>query len=189
MNKIHFSAAVVLLAVITLLCGCATISSSFGRMAPDYSSVPSDGLKKAAQDIEKAVKEGNRELVLVNHDGLTLDKPEIGQAVRTRAARAQLVEKLLSTGFAIEQKDGLISVLRSREYKKATTSDERDRNALLVMSENANRWSIYEGLVKLSNLPPKSLSAVQDAFYRARVELLASGQKYQDDAGKTAVKP
>ena len=97
--------------------------------------------------------------------------------------------KLLSSGFALEQKDGLIAILRSRDYKKATTSDDRDRNALVVMSENANRWSIYEGIVKFSNLSPKSLSAVQDAFFRARVELMESGQKYQDDEGKTVVKP
>ena len=189
MKNFQFRAAVVLLAMTALLCGCASITSTFKRMSPDYSTVPADALKTVAQTIEKAVKEGNRELVLANQDGLNLDKPEIAQAVRTRAARAQLVTKLLSTGFAVEQKDGLISVLRSREYKKATTSDERDRNALLVMSENANRWSIYEGLVKFSNLPPNSLSAVQDAFYKARVELLESGQKYQDDAGKTVAKP
>lgn len=188
MKNIHVGAVVVLMVVSAVLCGCGTISS-FTHMAPDYSSVPADGLKSTAKDIEKAVKEGNRDLVLTNRDGLVLDKPEIVQAMRTRAARAQLVAKLLSTGFALEQKDGLISVLRSREYKKATTSDERDRNALLVMSENANRWSIYEGIVKLSNLSPRSLSAVQDAFYKARVELLVSGQKYQDDKGNAVAKP
>jgi hypothetical protein len=189
MKNTYIGAVVVLLAVSGLICGCGTIPLSFGHTAPDYSRVPADALKTAAADIEKAVKDGNRELVLTNHDGLTLNTPGIGQAVRTRAARAQLVAKLLSTGFAVEQKDGLVSVLRSREYKKATTSDERDRNALLVMSENANRWSIYEGIVKSSNLPSKYLGTVQDAFFRARVELLASGQKYQDDAGKTVVKP
>ncbi len=189
MKKIQFRAAVVLLGATALLCGCASVSSIFGHGSPDYANVPADTLKKTAQDIEKAVKDGNRELVLANQNGLTLDTPEIKQAVRTRAARAALLAKLLSTGFAIEQKDGLIAILRSRDYKKATTSEERDRNALLVMSENANRWSIYEGIVKLSNLPSKSLSTVQDAFFRARVDLMVSGQKYQDDDGKTAAKP
>jgi hypothetical protein len=189
MKNIHVGAIAALLTLSALLCGCGTISSSFGRMSPDYANVPADALKTAASNIEKAVKKGNRELVLTNLDGLALDSPEINQAVRTRAARAELIGKLLATGFAVEQKDGLISVMRSREYKKATTSDERDRNALLVMSENANRWSMYEGMVKLSNLAPRALSTVQDAFYRARVELLESGQKYQDDSGQTVVKP
>lgn len=189
MKTIQFRAAVALLALPVLFCGCATVSSIFGQGTPDYSSVPADALNAAAQQIEKAVKEGNRELVLANQDGLNLDAPEITQAVRTRAARAELVSKLLSSGFAVEQKNGLISILRSREYKKATTSNERDRNALVVMSENANRWTIYEGTVRLSNLSPKSLSTVQDAFYKARVELLVSGQKFQDDAGETVVKP
>jgi hypothetical protein len=188
MKKTYILAVVALMAAVSLACGCSTISS-FTRVAPDYSSLPAEALKAAAVEIEKAVKEGNRELALANRDGLTLDSPEITQAVRTRAARAELIGKLLSSGFGLEQENGLISVLRSHEYKKATTSDERDRNALLVMSENANRWSMYEGIVKQSNLSPRALSAVQDAFYRARVELLDSGQKYVDDAGKTVAKP
>jgi hypothetical protein len=189
MKTVQFRAAVVLLALPALLCGCATVSSIFGHGAPDYSNVPADALKKVAQEVEKAVKEGNREPVLADQGGLKLDVPEIKQAVRTRAARAALVSKLLSSGFAIEQKDGLIAILRGRDYKKATTSDERDRDALVVMSENANRWTIYEGIVRQSNLGGKALSTVQDAFYKARVELMLSGQKYQDDAGKTVVKP
>jgi len=189
MKITHLRITVVLAAMSALLCGCATVSSIFGQGAPDYSNVPADALKRVAQDIEKSVKDGNREPVLTNQDGLKLDSPEIVQAVRTRAARAQLVSKLLSTGFAVEQKDGLISILRSREYKKASTSDDRDRNALVVMSENANRWTIYEGIVKFSNLSPKALATVQDAFYKARVELMAAGQKYQDEEGKTVVKP
>ncbi len=189
MKKTQICAAAVTLAMSALLCGCAAISSTFGHAKPNYSTVPADALKKAAQTIERAVKDGNRDLVLADQDILKFSAPEIVQAIRTRAARAQLVTKLLSTGFAVEHKDGLIDILRGRDYKKATTSDERDRNALLVMSENANRWSIYEGVVKFSKLPPRSLSAVQDAFFQARVELLVSGQKYQDDAGKTVVKP
>ena len=84
MKKIQFRAAVVLLALSAALCGCTTISSVFGQGAPDYSRVPADALKKAAQDIEKTVKEGNREPVLAGHEGLKLDAPEIVQAVRTR---------------------------------------------------------------------------------------------------------
>ena len=189
MKNVHFVKLVpATLALVLLLGGCSTLSS-FTRVAPDYATLPEDAVKSIAALVEKAVKDGNREPVLENAGGLTVNTPEITQAVRTRSARHELVAKLLSSGFAMEQKNGLISVLRSREYKKATTGDERDRNALLVMSENANRWSIYEGIVKASNLSPNALSAVQDAFYRARVELLDSGQKYEDEAGKTVVKP
>ena len=187
-NTHRFKVAAAALTAVVMLGGCATIST-FTHVAPDYATLPEDAVKSTAALVEKSVKEGNREPVLENTGGLTVNTPEITQAVRTRAARQELISKLLSSGFAVEQKNGLIAVLRSREYKKATTGDERDRNALLVMSENANRWSIYEGIVKASNLSPNALSAVQDAFYRARVELLVSGQKYEDEAGKTVVKP
>ena len=106
----------------------------------------------------------------------------------TRAARAALVDQLLSTGFAAEQPNGTITLLRSGEYKKATSARERDKNALVVMSENQNRWTIYEGIVKASNLRAKSLPAVQDAFYKARVELLQAGQKYEDPSGAVVEK-
>ena len=52
---------------------------------------------------------------------------------------------------------------------------------MVVMSENANRWTIYEGLLKANNWPPDSLSAIQETFFLARVPLMSSGQQHESE--------
>lgn len=172
--------------------GCAgigqSITSTFTSIAPDYSTLPADALLDAAREIEREVKAGNRDAAVADREGIVVDTPEIRQAIRTRAARAELIQDLLNTGHAWEKNNGLIALLRTREYSKATTSRQRDRNAMLVMGENEDRWTIYEQIRKAGGLSPRSLSAIQAIFARARVELLESGQKYEDESGKLAVK-
>lgn len=163
-----------------LMAGCST-TNAFISMKPDYSALPAEDLKRVAASIESAVRDGKEEFAMESAGGIVVDTPEIRQAVRTRAIRHELVSAFLDTGFGIEQNNGLLAVQRSSEYKKATNSGQRDREALVVMSENKNRWTIYEGLVKANNWPPASLSAVQQTFFRERVALLAPGQLHEDD--------
>lgn len=172
-----------------LLTGCATSVNPFIRLKPDYSTVPEEAIREAALEIERSVVQGNRDAEIASRNGLVLDTPEIRQAIRTRAARAELLGQFLSSGHAYEQPSGLVSILRSREYKRFGTSRDRDRYALLVMSENNDRWVIYEGIVKASKLSPRALSAVQHAFYQARIELMAAGQKFEDESGTILIKP
>jgi len=171
---------------LSLLClpGCHT----FMKVRPDYTEVPVEELKQAALEIERQVSEGNREPVLTNRGAVIVDTDEIRQSVRTRAARSHLIKAFLQTGHACEMKNGTIAVLRTREYKKLGTSRDRDRNALLVLGENADRWAIYEGIVKASKFRPKSLPAVQRIFYEARLEYLEDGAKFEDDSGNVAYK-
>jgi hypothetical protein len=51
------------------------------------------------------------------------------------------------------------------------------------MSENDNRWTIFEGILKASNFPPRALSAIQETFHEARVASMEPGQKYEDSSG------
>jgi hypothetical protein len=83
-------------------------------------------------------------------------------------------------------RNGLIEVLRTREYKKFGSSRDRDRNALVVLGENTDRWAIYEGIVDAGNFPSKSLGAVQRIFFEARLEFLADGVKYESETGEVA---
>lgn len=180
--------SILLLSILIVTAGCAGIGTSFIKMRPDYSKVPETELRAAADAIENAVTQGDREPQMAAFAGVVLDTPAIQQAIRTRAARAALVNDLLASGHAYEQQSGTIKISNSREYKRSTTSRERDRNALLVMNENENRWTLYEGILKESNWPAGALGAVQHSFYEARVALLATSYKYEDEQGNIVVK-
>lgn len=171
------------LCALLLATGCAGIGGTFVKLRPDYSNVPAEELRAAAVAIETAVFQGEREPQLAEYPGVVLNEAEILQAVRTRAARATLVQELLASGHAYEQKSGTIKMLNTREYKRATTSRERDQNALLVMSENQNRWTLYEGILKASEWSPGALGAVQHSFFEARFALMRPGWKYEDENG------
>jgi len=175
------SKAAAILAVAALLAGCNT-TNAFISMKPDYSALPAEDLKQIAASIEAIVAEGNEEFTLEGPNGLIVDTPDIRQAVRTRAIRHALVSEFLDGGFGSEQRNGLLAVQRSSAYKKATTSSQRDREAMVVMSENANRWTIYEDLLKANNWPPASLSAIQETFFQARVPLMSPGQQHEAEA-------
>jgi len=176
-----------LLALLMAL-GCSTVVRPFVHLKPDYSELPADALREVALEIEKAVQAGDRDPEIADRAGLVLGGDAIRQAIRTRAARAELLNEFLDAGHAYEGNRGLVVILRTKAYKKATTRHQRDRNALLVMGENNNRWAIYEGLIKASALSPKSLSAIQDAFHQTRVQCMKAGQKYEDATGEIVVK-
>lgn len=177
----------VLLVGVLVLGGCASVNP-FTRLSPDYTEVPREALLVKAREIEQQIAAGERNPVLTDSDGIVLNTPEIVQAVRTRALRNELVDKFLNSGHGLEERSGLVRILRTAAYKQDGTSRDRDRNALLVMSENDNRWTLYEGLLDANNWSPKSLGAVQEVFFEARLEQLESGQKYEGPDGQAVVK-
>jgi len=170
--------------VMMLLAGCHTIM----RVAPDYADLPVDDLKQIATDIERAIHEQNRQPEITNRGSIVVETDAIKQAIRSRAARAHLIEAFLATGHLVEANNGLVNILRTREYKNFGTGRERDRNAQLVLEENNNRWMLYEGILNASNLSPKSLPAVQRIFFDARLAFRADGTKYEDENGTVVVK-
>lgn len=170
-------AAATIATAMLLFAGCASTSIPFMRLAPDYSELPAAALQTLAEGIETAVAQEDRDYVPVNQDGVTVGSEAIRQAIRQRAARRALVVGLLDAGHASEMASGMIALQTGSTYAKATNKRERDRNALVVYSENQNRWTIYEGIVKASNFPPRSLSAVQDSFFRARLQHLKPEHK------------
>lgn len=155
--------------------GCSTTNSLI-HLSPDYSELPAAEVRSLADEIESIVNEGQADYTLEHSGGLNIQTPEMNQAIRTRAIRHGLISELLDSGFAEEGRNGLIAIKRSSAYKNATTSRQRDREALLVMSENDNRWTLYEGLLEANEWAPRSLSAVQEIFLQARVPLMKAGQ-------------
>lgn len=167
-----------------LAAGCHT----FMRVAPNYEDLPVEDLRTVAKEIERAVHEKNREPQIANRGSVRVDTDEIRQAIRARAARAHLIEGFLATGHLMEANNGLVEILRTREYKRFGTARDRDRNAQLVIEENANRWALYEGIVKAGNFSPRTLPGVQRIFYEVRMEFLADGTKVEDENGNVAYK-
>lgn len=174
--------------LVVILAGCATVTSTFGGMRPDYRGVPEDALNQVAAQVEAAIAASNRTPAISDTEGVVVNTEAVMQAIRTRAARRTLLDELLDAGYAVQQRSGLIAIRRTREYKKETSGDERNRHALIVLSENNDRWAIYEGIRKASNFGPSSLGAIQDAFYRAQVAQLAPGQPYETPDGETTAK-
>lgn len=173
---------IISIVLVTGLCGCHT----FVKMKPDYAELPVESLRDVAREIEVTVRDGNRDFSIADRDGIVVNTDVIQQAIRTRAARAHLVAAFLETGHAWERRNGLIDVLRTREYKKFGTSRDRDRNALMVYGENTDRWAIYEGIIDAGHFPAKSLGAVQRIFFEARLECLDDGTKYESESGEIA---
>ena len=112
----------------------------------------------------------------------------VRQAIRMRAARATQVAAFLETGHAMEARNGLLHILRTKAYKQATTRRERDRNALLVLGENRDRWALFEGVLEASDLRSRSLSAVQAVWHEARVAAMPDGYKYESPSGEVVCK-
>ncbi|HNR30564.1 MAG TPA: hypothetical protein PKI11_06720 [Candidatus Hydrogenedentes bacterium] len=162
--------------------GCRSAANPFVHMRPDYQELPVEAMRALALDIETAVQEGLRDAEFADRDGLVLNE-EVRLAIRTRAARSALVNVFRDSGFAFENRKGLIEIIRSKEYKRSGTSRDRDRNAILVMGENENRWAIYEGILKGSSFPARALSAIQEIFQEARVQVMPAGQLYEDASG------
>lgn len=178
-----------LLVSIVVACGgCVSLGNPFVHIKPNYAKLPAEVMKQVALEIEQAVQKGEREPNIADRDGIVVNTDIIKQAIRTRAARSEIVNVFLDSGHAFEAQNGLISVLRTKDYKKSSTSKQRDRNALLVMSENENRWALYEGIVEASKLPSGSHSAVQAIFHDARIQCMTVGQKYEDAAGNMKAK-
>ena len=177
----------VLLTVAALLAGCQTFMPAFTRMKPEYEELPVDTLKACALDIERAIQDGISP-DLTDKPNLILNSPAIQQAITTRVSRTELVNELLDKGFAWERRNGHLYIIRSREYKQATTRRERDRNALIVTGEWDDRWMLYEQLRKVNDFPPKTLTAIQRIFHEARLEVMKPGQLYETVDGDPAPK-
>lgn len=167
--------------------GCQSVANPFVYMKPDYSELPADAMQALALEIETAVQQGVRDPQIAGRDGLVLNE-QVRQAIHTRAARGELLNEFRAAGYGIELSKGLIEIGRDKEYRQKTSSKERDRNAILIMSENEDRWTIYEGIIDASKLPARSLSAVQQIFFDARLQVLPSGQLYTDERGEVVAK-
>jgi len=176
-------------ALIILACavgGCQITQATFGavkKLKPDYAQVPVEPLREVAREIERAVSEANRNPEIPDRGGIAVNTDAIRQAIRSRAARSELLHAFLDTGHAWERRDGHVWIRRTGEWKRFGTRRDRDRYALLVDSETNDRWTLYEGIVRSSNLSPRALPAVQEIFFNARLKFMRKGQLFETESG------
>ena len=173
-------------ALALLLVGCGTVRSTFGDVSPNFTDVPVDDLRAVAADIESIVIDGRRDAEISGSGGVSVDSNIVSQAVRARSARSELVATLRDSAFAWEKRDGMLWLIKSKEYARELNRREKDRNALVINGENENRWALYEELIKVNNWAPRNLSAVQLIFHEERLKLMPSGQLYERPSGERA---
>jgi hypothetical protein len=176
------------LVCLIVLAGCARYGNPLGRTEADYSNLPTESLHTAALYIEQQVVEQNRTPDLSDKENFKLNSPAVQQALRSRAARAHLVKDMLDSGYLFENNNGRIEIIRTKAYKDSGDAKSRDRDALVVISENNDRRMMYESLQEINNLNPADRSAIEEIFFNARKELLVVGHLYEGSDGKPVSK-
>ena len=173
-----------LVCLVLLFSGCAKYGNPIGRTEANYANIPVEALTNAALYLEKQVKEGNRTPDLALIDDFVLDSPAVKQALRSRAARIELVQILLDSGHAYEKRNGLIAIHRTKAYKKSGTYQSRDRDALVVISENNDRRMLYSSIQEINNLNPADRTAIENIFFEVHKQTLEVGQRFENTDGE-----
>lgn len=163
--------------------GCVTVPGVRSELRPDFDAVPEQALRQAALEIEQAVLAADEDYVPQDRDDLVLDTELIRQTVRTRALRGERVNELRDTPWAYEQRSGVLRLRRGRDYRNATTREQRRQHAALVYRENDSRWTLYEAIQKANDLDSRGYDAIRLAFFEARVEAMPPGQQYEGPDG------
>jgi len=167
--------------------GCKSVSIPLVRSEADYENLPVESVSKAADFIEEQVREGNRTPELMDEPDLVIDTPEIKQALRSRAARAYLIEELLDSGHMLEQSDGKIAILRTAAYKASGSKRDKDRHAMIIISENRDRVIVYDSIRRSNDMSSAARSAIEEIFFSARKAYLSPGHKFRIDGGEVQV--
>lgn len=168
--------------------GCAAPRMIVPSTVGKTQDVPVEAMRELAAQVEGAVARGEREHGIGDYEGIVISTPELHQAIRTRAARREVLDEFLNGGFGWERMDGMVHIIRNNEYKKVGNRRTRDRDALIVISENEDRWRLYEGLIDANRYGRGALETIRTIFAEARLEHLEPGQKFESAPGEAAVK-
>ena len=169
--------------------GCAVPRMIVPSTVGGSQEVPEEAMRALAVQIETSVANGIRDHSIADYEGIVASTPEIHQAIRTRAARREVLDQFLDTGFAWERTDGMVHIIRDRAYKQADRNRRnKNRDALIVISENDDRWTLYEGLVDANKYDRGSLNTIRAIFAEERFKLLESGQKYEGPDGEPIIR-
>lgn len=168
-----------------LLCACSTVSSVTSSIITpqNRTDLPEAELRTLAHEIEKAVSEKTTEPSIPNGETLRINDPRIIQSIRTRALRFSLLGEFRNSGHCWERRNGRLWIIRTSAYRDSTTSQQRNRDAFLVYSENEDRWRLYETIIESNDLRSNSLATIEKIFFEARLEFMQLGQLYENSQG------
>ncbi len=165
-------------ALLLVVTGCAALS--------DRVEVPEEALQEAAVAIERTVVGGEASVVLKDQPEFKARSPEIMLAMMGRQARIGIVTEFKRQGYVGENARALLKYVKNAACQKDSTLHARVAN--VILSENADRWRIYEELARLNGLSGSGRKSIQAAFHRARIELARPGDMIQLNTGASWTK-
>ena len=164
-----------------LVVSCAAIDPRSGR------SLDADTARRIAVFIED-VAAGSAEVSSLPEsvDGVMIGQPDVRTAIESRRARFDECARYKAVQCIGENRRGLA------QYRKCDECEDRQvRNVvdMLILSENDDRWAIYEVIVKGNRLPSSALKTLREAFRAEHESRASSGDLYQTQAGEWRSKP
>ena len=156
--------------MLLIAAGCAAISKE-----PE---VPEEALKRAVAAIEQAVIEGAGTAVEVAAEPeFKVNVQAIEPAVRSRQSRSKIVAEFKQKGYVGENARGLLKYVKNPDCQKDGQLHTRVAN--VILSENADRWRIYEALARENHLSGTGRKHIQTIFREVRIELAQPGDLLQ----------
>ena len=119
-------------------------------------------------------------------DGVTIRLPDVMTAIESRRARFDACARYKAMQCIGENRRGLA------EYRKCEACQEgkvRDLVLNLILSENDDRWAIYETIKKNNRLPSSARRTLQETFRAEHETRTLSGELYQTQDGEWRSKP
>jgi uncharacterized protein YdbL (DUF1318 family) len=165
-------------ALLLAVAGCAALS--------DRVEVPEESLQEAAVAIERTVVEGEASVALKDQLEFKARSPEISLAVMGRQSRIGIVAEFKRKGYVGESVRALLTYVKNADCRKDARLHSRVAN--VILSENADRWRIYEELARLNRLSGSGRKLIQTAFHEARIELARPGDMIQLSTGASWTK-
>jgi hypothetical protein len=143
--------------------------------------VPEAAVHEVATAIERTVIEGEASVALEDQPDFKARSPEIALAMMGRQSRIGIVTEFKRKGYVGECARSLVKYVKNPDCQK--DSKLHSRVAYVIVSENTDRWRIYEELRKMNRVSGSGRKRIQAIFHEVRLELARPGDMIQRGAG------
>jgi len=158
------------------LMGCAM----FGPGSAE--SLDAETARQIASLVETVVAgDMEAELLPDSVGSVTIRLPAVMAAIESRRNRFASCARYKELNCIGENREGLA------EYRKCDACQNRGTRNLvyaLIVAENDDRWSIYEGIVKSNHLGRSARKTLQQSFRAEHEARASSGELYQTPEGE-----